>query len=68
MVLLKNYHIIINKKLYIVINKSKISKIIINYIINYLIKEYDKVFIIFNLYSIAKLKIVIIPLMFVILI
>ena len=45
----------------------KISKYIIQQITSYLIKEYDKLFIIFNLYSVVKLKIIILPLIVILL-
>ena len=44
----------------------KISKLLIDQVIMYLIKEYDKIFIIFSLYTI-KFKIIIFPMIVLIL-
>ena len=45
------------------LDKQKISKIIIKEVTAYLVKEYDKIFIIFTLYSI-KFKLIIFPLIY----
>jgi len=56
----------LSKKFLITFTKNKISKLIIQQVTNYIVKEYDKLFILFSLYTI-QFKIKVFPFMVVIL-